>query len=144
VRQVVIRVLALVFLALFAWMWIKIGLKLSHFKPTPEHKTLELDNDLVSFAGFLASAVGAGTAAALGIEIQKPPNSGRLAARAVNAAKQSKFVLIGILGYAAIGVFVLVIWINHTTEAPDVIRAFSWGVAGWLAGAFAASLRSDS
>ena len=64
-------VLALAFLALFAGIWIWIGWKLWHFSGTPHHPKLDFSDAVVTVAGFVASAVGAGTASVLGIEIQK-------------------------------------------------------------------------
>ncbi len=98
----------------------------------------------MTVAGFLASAVGAGTASVLGIEIQKAPNDQSLGAQVNHAMSQSGLLTFGILLYAAVGIFVLLVWVFNSTEAPDMIGAFSLGVLGWLAGAFAAVFRKDA
>lgn len=146
-KPLVLRVLAMIFLTMFAAVWIWIGVKLLQFNPTPLKPKLDLPNDWVDFAGFLSSAVAAGTAAVLGIQIQKPSDTAASSASgsvpatvkfAKGAAGESKFLVIGIAVYAVVGLFVAVVWFTHTAEAPDMIRAFSWGIIGWLAGAFAA------
>jgi hypothetical protein len=134
--QWLVRLFALIFVGLYAAIWIWIGLKLIHFDPTPEKKTLDLSNDLVSFAGFLSATVAAGTAAVLGIEIKNAGGNGLQ--RIANGAKASTLLICGIVVYAGVGLFVIFAWIGHTEEAPDMIRAFSFGVVGWLAGAFSA------
>ena len=45
---------------------------------------------------------------------------------------------LGILTYAAVGAFVVGIWLGRSAAAPDLIRAYGLGVVGWLAGAFTA------
>jgi hypothetical protein len=136
--QWLVRLFALVFIGLYAAVWIWIGLKLRDFTPTPTKSTLDLPNDWVSFAGFLSSTVAAGTAAVLGIEIKGQGGSGHIATRAFKAALASALLLVGILVYVGVGLFVVYEWLRHTEEAPDLIRAFSFGVAGWLAGCYVA------
>jgi hypothetical protein len=45
---------------------------------------------------------------------------------------------IGILTYALVGVFVLVVWLVKSDIATDMVSAFALGVLGWLGGSFAA------
>jgi hypothetical protein len=63
--------LALLLLALFAGIWIWVGVKILTFHPTPTQDKVTFTDAQVMVAGFLASAVGAGTASILGIEVQK-------------------------------------------------------------------------
>jgi hypothetical protein len=84
--------------------------------------------------------VGAGTASVLGIEIQKV-NGPNLAVQVGRAATSTALLAFGIVLYAAVGVFVLLIWFFNSGESPDMIGAFSLGVLGWLAGGFAAVFR---
>ena len=121
-------------------VWVWIGFKLLGFDATTEKPKLEFSDAQVTVAGFLASAVGAGTASVLGIEIQKV-NTGTLAAQVGTAATSSGLLILGISLYALVGVFVLLVWFFNSDVSPDMIGAFSLGVLGWLAGAFAAVFR---
>jgi hypothetical protein len=136
----ILAILAFVVLALFTVVWLWIGFKLLWFDATTEKPTLEFSDAQVTVAGFLASAVGAGTASVLGIEIQKV-NTGTLAAQVGTAATSSGLLILGICLYAAVGVFVLLVWFFNSDVSPDMIGAFSLGLLGWLAGAFAAVFR---
>jgi hypothetical protein len=109
---------------------------------------LDLTDAQVTVAGFLASAIGAGTASVLGIEIQKVQQQDgatggpmSIGAQVNQAARSSILLMVGIATYAAVGVFVLVVWFFTSGKSTDVIGAFSFGVLGWLAGAFAAVFR---
>lgn len=144
----ILQVLSGIVLLLFAAIWSWIGYSLLQFQPTAQVPTLDLAEAQVTVAGFLASAVGAGTASVLGIEIQKAggqrdANSGlRTVGTQVNeAAKASILLTVGILLYAVVGVFVLLVWLFNSNESQDMIGAFAFGVLGWLAGAFAAVFR---
>jgi hypothetical protein len=144
----VLQTLSVLVLALFAAVWIWIGFRLIFFHPARDGAVLDLTDAQVTVAGFLASAIGAGTASVLGIEIQKVQQqtetaAGRMSIGAqVNQAVGSSILLmIGIATYAAVGVFVLVVWFLNSAKSTDVIGAFSFGVLGWLAGAFAAVFR---
>lgn len=141
--------LALLLLLLFAGAWIWIAFKLIGFDPTPEEPTLSFSEAQVTIAGFLASAVGAGTASVLGFEIQKVreeetdgDGSSSLGAQISQAAASSWLLLLGVAVYALVGCFVLVIFFFDSEDAPEMVRAFSFGVLGWLAGAFAAVFRA--
>lgn len=133
-------ILACIVLVLFGVVWIWIGLKLLGFDPTPDKPKLDFTDAQVTVAGFLASAVGAGTASVLGIEIQKV-NGKNLAAQVGQAATSTALLTFGIVLYAAVGVFVLLVWFFNSGESPDMIGAFSLGILGWFAGAFAAVFR---
>jgi hypothetical protein len=137
-----LQALALAFLALFAGLWIWIGWELWHFDPTKEHPKLDFSDAVVTVAGFVAAGVAAGTASILGIEIQKVTTSSQtMAARVSKAATTSALLVAGILVYAAVGGFNLVVWLAHSDQAPDMIGAFALGALGWLAGAFSAVFR---
>jgi hypothetical protein len=139
----ILQVLASVVLALFGAVWTWVGFKLLGFDPTTQHPKLEFTDAQVAVAGCLASAVAAGTASVLGIEIQKQPGSG-LAKQVSAAATSSPLLLFGIGLYAAVGIFVLLVWFFNSTESADMIGAFSLGVLGWLAGAFAAVFAKEA
>jgi hypothetical protein len=55
--------------------------------------------------------------------------------------QSSGLLITGILVYAGVGTFVLLVWAFTTAPSPDMVSAFSLGVLGWLAGAFAAVFR---
>jgi hypothetical protein len=67
-----------------------------------------------------------------------------LAAAVSQAATSSALLVFGILLYASVGVFVLLVWLGHSEQAPDMIGAFSLGALGWLAGAFSAVFRKTT
>jgi hypothetical protein len=143
--KLVLNVLAGMLLLLFAGVWIVMAVKLLQYDATPAKPKVDYTDALVTVAGFMSSAVAAGTASVLGIEIQKV-NGGEtqsLASTVNTAARSSSFLVAGILLYALVGAFVLVVWLFKSAEAPDLISAFSLGVLGWLAGAFAAVFRKS-
>jgi hypothetical protein len=136
-------------LGLFALVWIWIGIKMLTFSASSTTETLSFSQAQVTVAGFLASAVGAGTASVLGIEIQKATVAAdvhakdkTLALRVSAAAQQSVLLVAGISVYALIGSFVLIVWFFKSDISPEMVSAFSLGVLGWLAGAFAAVFRT--
>ncbi|HKO36854.1 MAG TPA: hypothetical protein VJU14_00625 [Solirubrobacterales bacterium] len=137
-------------LLLFAGIWIWIGIKLLAFDATSKTPALSFSEAQVTVAGFLASAVGAGTASVLGVEIQsvqrRDAQRGQLramSARVGEAATSSWLLLFGIALYAVVGCFVLIVWVFNSEVAPEMVNAFSLGVLGWLAGAFAAVFRAQ-
>ena len=108
--------------------------------------TLEIDARVVEVAGFLAATVAAGTAAFLGIEIQKRPPGVSFTdwlktAHAVRAA----LLAAGVLAYLGIGALLFALWLTEPdAEAiPDFVGAFAWGFLGWAAGAFTAVFASE-
>lgn len=137
----ILQLLSLLVVGLFAAMWVWIGIKLLGFDPTAGDPTVGFTDAQATVAGFLASAVGAGTASVLGIEIQNAAQ-GSLGTRVNEAVNSSKLLAFGILVYAVVGTFVLVVWIFNSGEAPEMIGAFALGVLGWLSGAFAAVFRA--
>jgi hypothetical protein len=135
-------ILSFAFLALFAGIWGWIAWDVWHFTASPGHPKDEFSDAVVTVAGFVASAIGAGTASVLGIEIQKVEGADKtIGARVGEAAAKSALLVFGILVYAAVGGFVLVVWLGHSEQAPDMIGAFALGLLGWLGGAFAAVFR---
>jgi hypothetical protein len=138
-------ILAAAVLALFSGVWLWIGFKMLCFDASPSTPILTFTEAQVTVAGFLASAVGAGTASVLGIEIQKRSSAENTIAGQVTKAAASSWLLVAGIGlYALIGGFVLVVWFFKSDIAPDMVSAFSLGVLGWLAGAFAAVFRADT
>lgn len=142
----ILQVLAALVLGLFAAVWMWIGFRILGFHPSPGHDKVSFTDAQVMVAGFLASAVGAGTASVLGIEIQKVPHQdgGTMAFQVGEAAKSSLTLTLGILTYALVGIFVLVVWLAKSQVSSDMVSAFSLGVLGWLGGSFAAVFRKDS
>lgn len=136
----ILQGLSFLVLLLFAGIWIWIGFALLKFHPTADHPIRLFTGAQTTVAGFLSSAVGAGTASILGIEIQKA-TSMTLAAQVNEAAQSSKLLSFGILLYAAVGVFVLLVWLSKSDAASDIVGAFALGILGWLGGAFAAVFR---
>lgn len=131
-------------LALFSAVWLWIGFKMLGFDASASTPTLTFTEAQVTVAGFLASAVGAGTASVLGIEIQKKSAESTVARQVTKAATSSWLLVAGIVLYVLVGGFVLVVWFFESDIAPDMVSAFSLGVLGWLAGAFAAVFRTGA
>jgi hypothetical protein len=130
-------VIALTFLLGFAVLWLGIDLKLWRFTPDPAHPKLDLSTPVVSTAGLLASTVGAGTAAVLGITISKlatGPTS--LSSKVNRAVGESPLLAFGVLLYFFVGVATLGVWLLNPDEAPQVIETFALGGLGWGVGAF--------
>lgn len=145
IKKGFLAALAGLVLLLFAVIWIWMGFKLLFFNGSATTPLLSFSEAQVTVAGFLASAVGAGTASVLGIEIQKVKQGDAIAgvtssigAQVSRAAASSWLLVVGIALYALVGVFVLLVWFFHSEAAPEVVSAFSLGILGWLAGAFAA------
>ena len=141
-----VSVIALVFLVLFVSVWGWIAYDLWNFNPSPRKMTLEVDARVVEVAGFLAATVAAGTAAFLGIEIQKRPPGVSFtdwlqSAQAVRAA----LLAAGVLAYLGIGGLLFALWLTEPEEAtPDFISAFAWAsLAGQLALSQPSSLRRE-
>lgn len=142
----ILQLLASLLLVLFAGIWIWVGVKIWMFHPTQAQDKVTFTAAQVMVAGFLASAVGAGTASVLGIEIQKIPSQhgDSVAIQIGQAAKGSRMLSIGIATYAVVGVFVLVVWLAKSNVSSDMVSAFALGVLGWLGGAFAAVFQKDN
>ena len=136
----ILQLLALLVLLLFAGIWIWVGIRVLQFHPTAPGQKVTFTDAQVMVAGFLASAVGAGTASVLGIEVQKisGQEGQSIAVQVGQAAKGSLMLSIGIAVYALVGVFVLVVWLAKSGSATDMVSAFALGVLGWLGGSFAA------
>ena len=132
------------FLALFIVVWVWIALKLLRFSPTPVHPQLELGAAFTSVSGVVSGAVGATTAAALGINVQqnlKNAQGGGGASSLTEAAKaptNSPLIVIGVLSYLGVGLLLIAVWLAKGNGAPEVVQSFSVGALGWLAGSFAA------
>lgn len=146
VKGFLVSVIALVFLVLFVSVWGWIAYDLWQFDPSPSKRTLEVDARVVEVAGFVAATVAAGTAAFLGIEIQKRPPGVSLAnwLKTAHAAKAALLAL-GVFAYLGIGALLFVLWLTEpeAEATPDFIGAFAWGFLGWAAGAFTAVFAAE-
>jgi hypothetical protein len=95
------RIIAGMFLSAFVAIWIWIAIELLRFNPTAVHPTLVLSTGFATVSGVLSSTVGAGTAAVLGIQVQKFKNEGRgLQAAVGQATTASPLVVVGVLAYS--------------------------------------------
>jgi hypothetical protein len=135
-----LQLLALLLLLLFAGIWVWVGIRVLQFHPTIPGQKVSFTEAQVTVAGFLASAVGAGTASVLGIEVQKVDRElgQSIAVQIGQATKGSLMLTVGILTYALVGIFVLVVWLAKSDITTDMVSAFALGVLGWLGGSFAA------
>jgi hypothetical protein len=79
-----LRMIAGIFLALFAGIWLWVAWKLLKFEPTMDVPRLAFTEGQASAAGLLSDAFAAATASVLGIEIQKARTS------AVGAKRRSR------------------------------------------------------
>ena len=131
----VVNAVAGVFVALFVVVWLVVCWRLVTFTPEGSTTALGLSDAVITTAGFLATTVGAGTAAVLGIKAQEVRRR-RLAGEA--NAKIGRLVVVGVLAYLVVGAIVLCVWLANSGEAPDLFKAFALGFLGWAAGAFSA------
>jgi hypothetical protein len=139
----ILNVIAMVFVAFFAVLWLLVDLRLWHYTPTATAKTLTLSDPVIQTAGFLAATVGAGTAAVLGITIKDAAKGqGTVGTRVNDAVKASPLVLTGVLIYFFVGIATLAVWLCNPDEAPDLTKTFALGILGWAGGAFSAVFKS--
>jgi hypothetical protein len=136
----ILQLLSLLVLLLFAGIWVWVGIRVLQFHPATPGQKVSFTDAQVTVAGFLASAVGAGTASVLGIEVQKvaAEQGQSIALQIGQATKASVMLSIGILTYALVGIFVLLVWLAKSDITSDMVSAFALGVLGWLGGSFAA------
>ncbi|MHC1563156.1 hypothetical protein ACR9E3_29700 [Actinomycetospora sp. C-140] len=132
---------AALLLVLFAAAWTYVGVRLIAYAPTPQFPALDLPEAQVTVAGLLATAVGAGTASVLGIEVAKQQNTQTVAVQASGAVSQNPLLGIGVVIYAAVGCFILGVYWFTSEKTPDFIAAFALGFLGWLAATFTAVYR---
>jgi hypothetical protein len=133
------RIIAGVFLAGFVAIWVWIAIKLFRFDATTEKPNLVLDTAFTTISGALSASVGAGTAAVLGIEVQKVKQSGAgLTASVANGATASLLIVLAVLAYLAVAVLLIAVWLHEGDAAPEVVESFAIGALGWMGGAFAA------
>ena len=137
-KSALVGVVAVVFLAAFVAVWGWIALELWQFEPNGDVARLDLDAKVVEVAGFLAATVGAGTAAFLGIEVQKRGDSLTLRTWFKEQKWRARFLAAGVLAYVVIGTIVAGFWLTTPEPTPDFVATFAWGVLGWAAGAFSA------
>jgi len=131
------------FLGLFIVVWIWIAVKLLRFSPTPLHPQLELGAAFTSVSGVVSGAVGATTAAALGINVQQTmkknaSDGSKSLTEAAKTPTNSPLIVVGVFSYLAVGLLLVAVWLAKGNGAPEVVQSFSVGALGWLAGAFAA------
>jgi hypothetical protein len=138
----ILAFLSLLSLAIFAALWGWIAYGVWNFNPSPGHETYEIGDDLVAFASLFGTTVAVGTAAVLGIEIQKLKKEGRLTAMAALDATLSPLIALGVFTYAVVGTIVLAAWLTNQSVSPDVVKAFAMTFAGWILGGFAAVFRA--
>jgi hypothetical protein len=138
-KSALVSFVALVFLGTFVAVWMWIAYDLWQFEPSGSTEALEVDEKVVDVAGFLAATVGAGTAAFLGIEIQKRPDNMSLKTWVSTKLARAVLLISGVVAYLAVGGVVFALWLTTTDETPDFINAFAWGILGWAAGAFSAA-----
>ncbi len=67
----ILQLIAGLVLLLFAGLWIWMGFAILKFTPTDADPVRDFTTAQITVAGFLSSAVAAGTASVLGIQIQK-------------------------------------------------------------------------
>jgi TRAP-type C4-dicarboxylate transport system permease small subunit len=148
IRKHLLEGLAAVVLLLFAAVWGWIGFELLTFDSSKTEPTLSFTDFQLGVAGFLASAVGAGTASVLGFEIQNVQKNGSgqqsLGGRVSKAAGSSGLLVAGIIVYVVVGVAVASVFFFRSDVAPDMVNTFSMGILGWLAGAFSAVFRTKT
>jgi hypothetical protein len=147
-----LTLVALMLLALFAGIWIFVGIKLITFTATDAHPTVEFSTAIATTAGFLAATVATVTAAILGIEVQKvrqdstttstTSSNASVATSTQDAFKNSTLLWIGALTYLLVGLFVLIVWLARSEQAADMIETFALGILGWIAGGFASLYRT--
>lgn len=140
----IVATIATGFVLLFAGVWLVIAWRLFKFVPTDTQKTLPLTDAVISTAGYLATTVGAGTAAVLGITITKiAQESGTSLQTAVGrVTADAPLVAAGVMAYAVVGAVILLTWLANAGEAPDLVKAFALGVLGWAGGAFGAIFKA--
>lgn len=138
-KSALVSVVAFAFLVGFVYVWGWIAYDLWRFEPSRSEPTLDLDDKVVQVGGFLAATVGAGTAAFLGIEIQKRPDGLSLTAWVSTKLARAALLISGVLAYIVLGGLIFALWLRESDPTPDFIDAFAWGFLGWAAGAFTAA-----
>lgn len=138
-----IQGLALGYLAFFATVW---GWIVSQTWNAPSGDPMGLSDPVLIVAGFLTASVGAGLAAVFGIEMQhaRRYHPDATLGRAFTSAGSDRLLVTGVVVYALVGVAVLGIWLVRPATAPDLVKVFAMGFAGWFAGVFAAVVRAGS
>src|SRR2546428_482997 len=124
-------IVAAVFLAGFVGIWVWIAIKLFQFQPTDQTPRLVLSAAFATISGALSSSVGAGTAAVLGIKVQKLRSAGTPLLQSVGAAA-SPLIYAGVLAYLGVGAVLIVAWLVKDDAAPDVVQSFAIGALGWM------------
>ncbi len=147
--QNIARNFSIVFLLLFAGVWGWIIREVIIFNPMNAGDVAPLPDAVITVAGFLASSVGAATAAILGIELQKISTGAgggdgarSIAAQVRNAATSDRMIAAGVYVYGLVGLAVLITWISLDTVSPEIVKTFALGALGWIAGTFSATFKA--
>jgi hypothetical protein len=142
----IVYVVAMVVVAFFAGLWLVICMRVMLFTPDSPGERLVLSENVITAAGFLATTVGAGTAAVLGITIKDVGGNGgggSLAQRVNREVGKSPLLIAGILTYLVVGTLTLTVWLTNPDESPDLIGTFALGILGWAGGAFASVFKAE-
>lgn len=144
------KIVAGVFLAGFVGIWLWITIKVFRFDPTIETPQLVLSSSFAAISGALSGTVAAGTAAVLGIEVQKRRSVKRTGAAATStgaalaeAATASPLIIAGVCAYFLVGLLLIIAWLVKGDAAPDAVQSFAVGSLGWMGGAFVAVFAAD-
>jgi hypothetical protein len=144
------KIVAGVFLAGFVGIWLWIAIKVFRFDPTTATPQLVLSSSFAAISGALSGAVAAGTAAVLGIEVQKKRGVKKAGGAATStgaalaeAATASPLIIAGVCAYFLVGLLLIIAWLVKGDAAPDAVQSFAVGSLGWMGGAFVAVFAAD-
>jgi hypothetical protein len=144
------EIVAGVFLAGFVGIWAWIAIKVFRFEPTTETPQLVLSASFAAVSGALSGTVAAGTAAVLGIEVQREKGGQKTRNEAPStraavaaAATASPLIIAGVCAYFFVGVLLIIAWLVKGDAAPDAVQSFALGSIGWMGGAFVAVFATD-
>ena len=143
--------IAMSFVLFFAVVWIIICVQVLTFHPTPKMTSPSLSTPLVVVGGFLATTVGAGTAAVLGVTVGTitlpsgiAPLRQPIAAAISSALSEEALLTAGVVIYFLVGILVLATWIDVPKVSPQMIETFALGVLGWAAGSFSGVFKAQT
>jgi hypothetical protein len=128
-----------------------IAFRTATFEATTAKPRFEVSSLIGSVAGFLATSVATGTAAALGIAIATvrlaafqagAVESSRLGAAGRSVLSTRRWLAAGCYIYIVVGIVVFLVFLTCESKAPGMMSTFALSVLGWLAGAFAAAFKA--
>lgn len=151
-RQQLFNIIAFVFLGLFVAVWGAVLLRVGFWVPDGRTVAPPLNGALVTAAGVLATSLSSLTASALGFTIAEvrrdeleqdtrrrsgpgAPGSSTVVNPSEVTARLSGRIVAAIIVYLAVGLAVLLLWLNKGTASTDLIGAFALSLLGWLIGA---------